>query len=31
VRSVRLNGCGLRHLWTERTSLADAPALPTAA
>jgi class 3 adenylate cyclase len=31
VRNVRLNGCGLRHLWTERTSLADAPALPAAA
>jgi class 3 adenylate cyclase len=31
VRGVRLNGCGLRHLWTERTSLADAAALPAAA
>jgi class 3 adenylate cyclase len=31
ARGVRLNGCGLRHLWTERTSLADDPALPAAA
>jgi class 3 adenylate cyclase len=31
ARGVRLNGCGLRHLWTERTSLADTPALPAAA
>ena len=31
ARGVRLNGCGLRHVWTERTSLADAIALPAAA
>jgi class 3 adenylate cyclase len=31
VRSVRLKGCGLRHLWTERPRLAGAPALPAAA
>jgi class 3 adenylate cyclase len=31
ARGVRLNGCGLRHVWTERTSFADAPALPAAA
>ena len=31
VRSVRLNGCGLRHLWTERPPVAHAHALPAAA
>jgi class 3 adenylate cyclase len=31
ARGVRLNGCGKRHVWTERTSLADTLALPAAA
>jgi adenylate cyclase len=31
ARGVRLNGCGLRHVWTERTSLADTLVLPAAA
>jgi class 3 adenylate cyclase len=31
AKGVRLNGCGLRHLWTERGPLADTLALPAAA
>lgn len=31
ARGVRLNGCGIRHVWTERTSAADHLALPAAA
>jgi class 3 adenylate cyclase len=31
ARDVRLNGCGLHHLWTERRPVADTLALPAAA
>ncbi|MGH6917613.1 MAG: adenylate/guanylate cyclase domain-containing protein, partial [Geminicoccaceae bacterium] len=31
ARRVRLNGCSMHHVWTERTSLADISALPAAA
>lgn len=31
ARGLRLNGCGIRHVWTERTSAADTLALPAAA
>lgn len=31
ARGVRLNGCGMHHVWTERTSHADISALPAAA